>query len=120
MSYLSQCQCGHIVNDLGIYLLRCLCGSERTTTHDMLQDTIVVITLESEPHVQKKVSHFFLRHTLRRMDIVIIRDFFCTLADVVITDLTHIDLVQCASIMTMHATTIIVQEKHDPTQNECQ
>jgi hypothetical protein len=45
------------------------------------------------------------------MDIVITRDCFRILADVVIIDLTHTDLVQHASTMTTHAMTIIVQDK---------
>ncbi len=34
--HLSKCQCGHTINDLGIDLLRCQCGSENIVAHDML------------------------------------------------------------------------------------
>jgi hypothetical protein len=45
------------------------------------------------------------------MDIVIIRDNFRTLADVVIANPTCPNLVQHASMTTLHATTIVVQNK---------
>jgi hypothetical protein len=45
------------------------------------------------------------------VDIVITKNDFQTLVDVVIVDLTCIDLVQCASTMIVHATTIVVQDK---------
>jgi hypothetical protein len=42
------------------------------------------------------------------MDIVIIRDCFHTLTDVVIIDPTHTNLVQHASMMITHAMTIVI------------
>jgi len=36
IAHLSQCQCGHTINDLSIDLLRCSCGNERIVAHDML------------------------------------------------------------------------------------
>jgi len=45
------------------------------------------------------------------MNIVITRDDFQTLVDVVIVDLTCTNLVQCASTMIVHVTTIVVQDK---------
>jgi len=47
--------------------------------------------------------------TQRWMDIVIIRNNFCTLADIIIANPSHIDLVQHVSTMIMHVATIIVQ-----------
>jgi len=44
-------------------------------------------------------------------DIVITRDIFQTLVDVVIVNLIHTNLVQHASTMTTHPTTIIAQNK---------
>jgi hypothetical protein len=44
------------------------------------------------------------------MDIVIIKDDFQTLANIVIIDLTCTDLVQHALTMTMHVTTIAIQD----------
>jgi hypothetical protein len=45
------------------------------------------------------------------MDIVIIKDSFCTLANVVIIDLTYRDLVQHVSMMTTHVAIIVTQDK---------
>jgi hypothetical protein len=45
------------------------------------------------------------------VDVVITRDNFCTLANVVIADLTHIDLVQHALMMAAHVATIAIQYK---------
>jgi hypothetical protein len=45
------------------------------------------------------------------VDIVIIRDSLCTLVDVVIADLTHIDLVQHASTVISHVTIVAAQDK---------
>ncbi len=110
VTHFSQCQCGHTIDDLGIHLLRCLCKSERTTTHDTFRDTIATIASKNETHVQRKVSHLFPCHTQRRMDIVITRNGFQTLANVVIINSTCTNLVQCALTMTTHVTTIAVQD----------
>jgi hypothetical protein len=45
------------------------------------------------------------------VDIVIIKDIFHTLANVVIADPICRDLVQCASMTTMHATIVTAQNK---------
>jgi hypothetical protein len=45
------------------------------------------------------------------MDIVITRNMFSTLVDVVFVDLTHIDLVQQASMTTTHQVTVVAQDK---------
>jgi Zn finger protein HypA/HybF involved in hydrogenase expression len=82
--HFSWCQCGHTIDDLGIHLLRCMCKSGRTIAHDMLQITVAIIALESEVHVHWEVSHLFPYHTWRRVGIVIMRDNFRTLVDVVI------------------------------------
>jgi hypothetical protein len=84
--YFSWFQCGHTIDDLGIHLLHCMCENGRITTHDILQDTVAIITLESEAHVHKEDSHLFPCHTWRRMNIVITRDNFRTLVDVVIAE----------------------------------
>ncbi len=111
VAHLSWCQCGHTIDDLGIYLLHCPCKSKRITTHDMLRNTIATITLDSGTHVQKEVSHLFPHHTWRRMDIVITVDDFWTWSDVVIANLTRTNLVQGASTTIAHVATIVVQDK---------
>jgi hypothetical protein len=45
------------------------------------------------------------------MDIVITRNSFQTLANIVIVNLTHIDLVQCALTMIVHAIIVVAQDK---------
>jgi hypothetical protein len=45
------------------------------------------------------------------MDIVITRDGFQTLADVVIVDPTRTNLLQCALTTTTHATIVVAQDK---------
>jgi hypothetical protein len=59
----------------------------------------------------EEVSHLFLHHTGNWMDIFITKNSFWTLTNVVIIDPTHINLVQHALTTTMHAITIIVQNK---------
>jgi hypothetical protein len=59
----------------------------------MFRDTIAAIILESGIHVQRDISHLFPHHTQGRVDIVIIRKNFYTLADVVIIDPTCTNLV---------------------------
>jgi hypothetical protein len=63
MAHLSQCQCGHTIDDLGTHLLWCPYRSEHTIAHNTLWDVIAIIALESEAHVQKEVSHLFSHHT---------------------------------------------------------
>ncbi len=84
---------------------------ERIATHDTFQDTIVVIASKSGIHVQTKVFHFFPCHTRKWIDIVITRDNFQTLTNIVIADPTCTNLVQHTSITTAHAGTIAVQNK---------
>jgi hypothetical protein len=74
--HLSWCECDHTIDDFDTHLLWCPCGSECTTTHDTLQDTIVIIALKSGTHVQREVSHLFPHHTQQRVDILITRDKF--------------------------------------------
>jgi hypothetical protein len=71
---------------------------------------VVVITLEREAHVQKKIFHlfFFLRfltyffHIPQWVDIFIIRNSFHTLMDLVIVDSTCTYMMQRALMMTTH------------------
>jgi hypothetical protein len=67
--------------------------------------------LESGTRVQKNVSHLFPHHTQKQVDIVITKDNFQTLVDVVIVNQIHTNLVQRASMMIVHVTTIVVQNK---------
>jgi hypothetical protein len=57
----------------------------------------------------KEVSHLFSCHTQKQIDIVIIRNNFWTLANVVIVDPIHTNLVQHA-LTTTHVTTVATQK----------
>ncbi len=109
--HLSRCRCGHTIDDLNIHLLYYLCNNERIATHDTFQDTIVIIMLKNGAHVQREVSHFFPHHTRRWMDIVITRNNFQTLANIIIINLTCTNLAQRASMMTAHVIIVATQDK---------
>ncbi len=85
--------------------------NEHTTTHDMLQNIIATIVLENGAHIQKEISNLFPHHTRKQVDIVVTKDDFWILADIVIVNPTCIDLVQSTLSMIMHATTIVAQDK---------
>jgi hypothetical protein len=63
VAYLSQCQCGHTIDNLGTHMFRCPYKSERTTSKNTFRNIIVTIVLESGAHVQREVSHLFPCHT---------------------------------------------------------
>jgi hypothetical protein len=109
--HFSRCQCGHTINDLGIHLLHCTCKSECTIAHDTLWNIVATIMSKSGVHKQREVSHLFPCHTWKWMDIVISKDGFWTLVDVVIVNLTCIDLVQHALMTIMHASIVVAQDK---------
>jgi hypothetical protein len=108
--YFLRHQCGHTIDDLSTHLFQCLCENEHITTHNTLWNTIVIVVLENGAHVQWKVSHLFPCHTQQRMDILITKDNFWTLMDIVITNTTHTYIVQWMSTTT-HATIMVVQKK---------
>ncbi len=67
--------------------------------------------LESGTHLQKKISHLFPHHSQKQVDVVITKDNFQTLVDIVIVNQIRTDLVQHASTMIVHAATIAAQNK---------
>ncbi len=111
VAHLSWCQCGHAIDDLGIHLLRCSCKSE------MHCSPWYALRYHYNYHVGEWSSHVkkgfppFPRHTWRQMDIVIIKDDFQTLVNVVIVDSTHTNLVQRVSMTTLHATIVATKYK---------
>jgi hypothetical protein len=96
---------------LGIHLLWCPCKSEHIVSHNILQNKIATIVLESETHVQTKCSYLFRYRIQQWINILITRDNFWTLVNIVITNLTYPNIVQCLMSMTMHATIVAVQKK---------
>jgi hypothetical protein len=111
VAHLSQCQCGHTIDNLGTHLLRCPCGSEHITAHNTLWNIVATIALESKAHVQKEVCHLFPRHTRQQVDILITKNGFHALLDLVIANPTHTNMVQRESMKTTHATTMATQKK---------
>jgi len=62
------------------------------TTH--FWDIVTTIVLQSRAHVEREVSHLFLYHILRQVDIIITKDGFYILMDIVIVELICIYMVQ--------------------------
>lgn len=90
---------------------QCLYGNEHIVAHDALRHIVVVIDLENEAHVQKEVSHFSPCQIEQQMDILVTKDNFQTLMDIVIVDLTHIDMVQRTLMAIEHVAMMVAQEK---------
>jgi hypothetical protein len=86
--HISRCHYGHTIDDLGTHFFWCPWRSEHIVTHNTLQDIVTAIALESGAHVQREISHLFFRHTRQWVDILITKDSFWTLMDVVIVDPT--------------------------------
>jgi len=117
--HLSWCQCGHTIDNLGIHLLYCFCGRTHFNPWYILKYSCNCHVKKWSSCTKKGFPPFLPPHTQKRIDIVITRNRFRTLADVVIVDPTHINLMQQASMTTKHWTTVAAQNKNDPTQNEC-
>ncbi len=88
-----------------------VCKCECTITHDMLQNIVATNVSKNGIRLQREASHLFPCHTHRWMYVIITRDYFWILADVVFTNPIHTNLVQHASTMTMHVTIVVVQNK---------
>jgi hypothetical protein len=73
VAHISQCKCGHTIDDLGTHLLWCPYKSECMTPHDTFQNIVATIALENGTHIQKEVPQLFPHHTQRQMDILITR-----------------------------------------------
>ncbi len=80
------------------------------TYNNPLWDIVVVIILKSGTHVEKEVSHLFFCHTQRQVNILITRNDFQTLMDIVIIDQTFTYMVQWTST-TSHETMMAIQKK---------
>ncbi len=110
MVHFSRCQCGHTINDLGTHLLRCPYKNERTIAQNTLRDVIATIALENGAHIQKEVSHVFLHQTQWQINILITKDSFWTLMDIIIANSTNIYMVQ-RTLTTTHAMMMGIQER---------
>jgi hypothetical protein len=98
-----QCMYTHPIGATSVHFLHCAHGNEHTGTHDVVHDIFVAIIQDAEFHVGWEQLHAFLSTTFhsscQQVDIVFIKDGIHTLADVVITDPTRMDLF-CQSCIT--------------------
>ncbi len=87
VAHLSWCHSGHTIDNLNTHLFRCPYGSECIIVHNTLWYIVITIVLESKTYVQREVSHLFLCHIWRWVDILVTRDDFCILMNIVIVNL---------------------------------
>jgi hypothetical protein len=87
--------CDQPLDPMGIHLLCCTHGGERTTSHDVVRDSFVSIAKDMTFHVLQEQTHIlsppFPSHW--RVDIVLSVDGIYTLTNVVIIDPTQVDMV---------------------------
>jgi hypothetical protein len=83
--------------------------NEHIATHDTF-GILLQLLFWKVGHI-KKMSHLLLCHIRRQVGVLITTDNFRTLLDIVIANSTCLDMVHCASCITTHATTIVIQEK---------
>jgi hypothetical protein len=81
---------------MGIHLLHCVHGNDRTRTYDANCDTFVAIVQDVGFHVGWKQLHAFPSNMFNSsrwwVDIVFIKNGIRTLVDIVITNLTQANL----------------------------
>jgi hypothetical protein len=73
-----------------------------TIAHNTFWDIVATIVLENKTHVEREVSHLFPCHIRWQVDILIIRNGFHTLMDIVIVDPIHTDMVQWTLMIITH------------------
>ncbi len=80
----------HPIYPIGIHLLHCAHGNERTRTHDAICHTFVAITQDANFHVGQKQLHAFPSNTFNsscwQINIVLTKYGICTLINVGIVD----------------------------------
>jgi hypothetical protein len=81
---------------MGIHLLPCVHGKECMKTHDVIHDTFGAIVRGANFHVGQKQLHVLLSTMFNSsywwIDIMLTKDGICTLSNVVIANLTQVDL----------------------------
>jgi hypothetical protein len=91
-----QCMCIHLIDFMGIHLLRYAHGNEHIKTHDVIHDTFATIVWGANFHVGQEQLHTLPSTTFNfshwRVDIVLTKDGIYTLTNVVIVDLMWVDL----------------------------
>jgi hypothetical protein len=51
-----RCMCTHLINVTNVYLLCCIHGNERTSTHDAICDVFTAIARDVNLHVQRNTT----------------------------------------------------------------
>ncbi len=113
--------CTHPFDPMGIHLLRCTHGNERMGTHDVIHNIFATIMQDVSFHVERKQLRVHPSTTFNSfhqwVDIVLIKDDIRTLADIVITNPTRVDLLSqfCATqrFVTFDATQAKKMNYHD-------
>jgi len=81
---------------MGIHLLYCAHGNERTGIHDAICNTFAIIVQDVDFHMGQKQLHVLPSNTFnsfrQRVDFVLTKDGIHTLVDVVIVNPTQTDL----------------------------
>jgi hypothetical protein len=89
--------CGELLDPLGINLLRCGHGGERTASHDDVRDAFASIVRNARFHVLWEQTHIlplpFFQSSRQRINIILLVDGICILVDVIIADPIQADLV---------------------------
>ncbi len=100
------CVCTHPIDPMGIHLLHCAHGNEHIGTHDVIRNIFAAIVWNVGFHVGRQQLHAFFSTTFnsfhRWIDIMLIKYGICTLANVVITDPTWIDLLPQSSLVEIY------------------
>ncbi len=112
---LSQCICDQPIDSIEIHLLCCAHERKHTITHYVIWDFFASIAMDVGFHVLHKQIHILLAPSFwsswQQMDIVLITNGICTLANVIIIKLTHANLIFQTTSFWGVATTITIQAK---------
>ncbi len=89
--------CGHPLNPMGIHLLHCTHGGEKTTSHNVIRDAFMSIVRDVRFHILQEQTHILrppsFQFFYQWINIVLLIDSIHTLANVVIVDHIRTDLV---------------------------
>ncbi len=91
------CICSQAINSTWLHLCCCAHRGERMATHDVVWNSFTSIIRDVRFHVLCKQLHVLSTPSLQssrwQVDIVFTTHDICTLANIIIVDSTHVDLV---------------------------
>jgi hypothetical protein len=115
------CVCTHPINPMGIHFLHCAHGNECIGTHDVICNTFATIAWDASFHVGQKQLHVFPSITFnsshQQVNIMFTKNGICTLVDVIIIDLTCIDLLPQSCAIQGFVTSDVTQAKERSYHN---